>query len=67
MRFGTTGQVFRARTKQIMNLLAPDIQEQPLDLIRIAEGDDPIGERLLRRVLRETDGNSQGWQLRVSH
>ena len=47
--------VTRARMTQIMNLLllAPEIQEQVLDLPRAQRGRDPISERDLRRIAAE--------------
>lgn len=46
------GHVSRARITQIMNLLhlAPDIQEEILNLPRSQGGADPITERRLRRI-----------------
>ncbi|WP_442511605.1 hypothetical protein SH528x_003287 [Novipirellula sp. SH528] len=46
------GQVSRPRLTQIMNLLhlAPEIQEQILDLPRITAGRAPVTERDIRRV-----------------
>ena len=46
---------------QIMNLLllAPDIQEQILDLPPITNGRDPISERALRRIVAEPDWEHQ--------
>lgn len=51
------GHVSRARMTQIMNLLllAPDIQEQILNLPRTFRGHDPITETHLRSVVREID------------
>lgn len=55
------GHVTRARVTQIMNLLhlAPDIQEELLDLQRVTSGKDPIAERHVRRIAAETDWNVQ--------
>jgi len=49
------GHVSRARMTQIMNLLllAPDIQEQILNLPRVKRGRDPIVENHLRPIVRE--------------
>lgn len=46
------GHVTRARMTQIMNLrhLAPDIQEQILDLPLVERGRDPVTERDLRPI-----------------
>ena len=46
------GHVTRARMTQIMNLLhlAPDIQEQVLDLPLVERGRDPVTERDLRPI-----------------
>lgn len=46
------GHVTRARLTQIMNLLnlAPDIQEQVLDLPRVESGREPLTERQLRPI-----------------
>ena len=47
----------RARVTQIMNLtlLAPEIQEKILFLPCIHNGHDPLAERNLRQIIRETD------------
>ena len=49
------GHVSRARMTQIMNLLllAPDIQEQILDLPRVNRGRDPVVETHVRSIVRE--------------
>ena len=49
------GHVSRARMTQIMNLLllAPDIQEQILNLPRTMRGHDPIAETHVRSIVRE--------------
>ena len=53
--------VTQPRMTQIMNLLhlAPDIQEELLHLPPIAEGRDPITERHLRMITRQTDWPKQ--------
>ncbi len=53
--------VTRARITQVMNLLflAPDIQEEILDLPRTKKGDDPIRERQLREVIGRVDWDEQ--------
>jgi len=50
-------QVTQPRMTQIMNLLhlAPDIQEQILFLPAVTSGNDPIHEKMLRRVVAEND------------
>ncbi|MFK7882886.1 MAG: hypothetical protein AB8F26_01730 [Phycisphaerales bacterium] len=55
------GHVTRARVTQIMNLLhlAPDIQEQILDLPTVVEGRDRITERDLRRIAAEIRWDKQ--------
>ena len=55
------GKVSRARLTQIMNLLllAPDIQEQILDLPRIETGRAPITERELRVVAQMPNWREQ--------
>ena len=55
------GHVSRARMTQIMNLLllAPDIQEQILNLPRVKRGHDPIRETHLRPLVGEIDWNDQ--------
>ena len=49
------GHVTRARMTQIMNLLllAPDIQEQILNLPRVKRGRDPVVENHLRPIVCE--------------
>ena len=51
----------RARMTQIMNLLllAPEIQEEILDLPPVLEGRDPVTERQLRLIVAEPDWNHQ--------
>jgi hypothetical protein len=46
---------------QIANLLllAPEIQEQILDLPPVTNGRDPVSERQLRRIVAEADWNQQ--------
>ena len=60
------GHVSRARMTQIMNLLllAPDIQEQILNLPRVKRGHDPINETHLRPLVSEIDwlAQRQMWQ-----
>lgn len=60
------GHVTRARVTQIMNLLhlAPDIQEELLDLPPVRGGRDPVTERDLRPIAAELDWNRQRamWQ-----
>ncbi len=53
--------VTQPRMTQIMNLLnlAPDIQEEILDLPLVTDGRDPIHERLLRTVAAEVDWTAQ--------
>lgn len=53
--------VTRARLTQIMNLtlLAPDIQEQVLNLPRTRQGRDPISEPQLRSIAAVTDWHKQ--------
>ena len=55
------GHVTRARMTQIMNLLhlAPDIQEQVLDLPLVERGRDPVTERDLRPIAAELDWRRQ--------
>jgi hypothetical protein len=55
------GHVTRARVTQIMNLLhlAPDVQEELLDLSRVTSGKDPIAERHVRRIAAEPDWGVQ--------
>ncbi len=60
------GHVSRARMTQIMNLLllAPDIQDQVLNLPRTVRGHDPIAETHLRSIVREIEWARQRrmWQ-----
>jgi hypothetical protein len=55
------GRVSRARLTQIMNLLtlAPDIQEQILNLAPTAHGRDPPSERHLRPIAAELSWKAQ--------
>lgn len=55
------GNVTRARLTQIMNLLllAPDIQEQILEMPRIETGRAPITERELRGVAQTSNWREQ--------
>lgn len=55
------GKVTRARLTQIMNLLllAPDIQEQILEMPRIETGRAPITERELRGVAQMPNWREQ--------
>lgn len=55
------GHVTRGRVTQIMNLthLAPDIQEQLLDLPKVLEGRDRITERDLRPIAATADWTTQ--------
>lgn len=55
------GHVTRARMTHIMNLLhlAPDIQEQILDLSLVERGRDPVTERDLRPIAAEMDWRHQ--------
>ena len=55
------GHVTRARITQIMNLLnlAPDIQEEILNLPRVESGKDPVTERDLRPIVAELDWERQ--------
>jgi len=54
-------QVTQPRMTQIMNLLhlAPDIQEQILDLPAVPKGRDPITERALRPIAAEPSWTRQ--------
>jgi hypothetical protein len=54
-------QVTQPRMTQIMNLLhlAPDIQEQILDLPTVPKGRDPITERDLRPIAAEPSWTRQ--------
>lgn len=58
--------VTQPRMTQIMNLLhlAPDIQEELLNLPLVRSGDDPITERDIRVVTRERDWSEQRWRWR---
>ncbi len=53
--------VTRARMTQIMNLLllAPEIQEEILDLPPVTNGRDPVSERALRRMVAEPEWKKQ--------
>ncbi len=53
--------VTQPRMTQIMNLLhlAPDIQEQLLFLPRVADGRDPIHEKMLRPIAAEISWEQQ--------
>ncbi len=55
------GHVSRARVTQIMdlNLLAPDIQQDLLNLPRTSKGRDPIRERHVRPIAAESDWRRQ--------
>lgn len=55
------GNVTRPRLTQIMNLLllAPDIQEDLLDLPRTLEGRDPVAEKDLRPIAAVPDWATQ--------
>lgn len=55
------GGVTRARITQIMNLtlLAPDIQEEVLNLPRITQGRDPVAEPDLRSIATVIDWGKQ--------
>lgn len=57
----TVGHVTRARVTQIMNLrlLAPDLQERLLFLIRIVGGRDALCLRSLQPIALETDWRKQ--------
>ena len=57
----TLGHVTRARVTQIMNLrlLAPDIQERLLSLIRIVGGRDVLYLRRLQSIALESDWRKQ--------
>jgi hypothetical protein len=57
----TLGHVTRARVTQIMNLrlLAPDIQERLLSLIRIVGGRDVLCLRSLQSIALESDWRMQ--------
>jgi len=57
----SVGRVTRARVSQYLNLLllAPDIQEQLLDMVKPDTGREPIGEQNLRPVVAEPDWNVQ--------
>jgi hypothetical protein len=62
----TLGHVTRARVTQIMNLrlLAPDLQERLLFLIRIVSGRDALSLRSLQSIALESDWRKQRdcWQ-----
>jgi len=51
----------RARVTQVMNLLllAPEIQEQTLELPPVTKGRDTVTERALRRIVAEPDWHRQ--------
>lgn len=53
--------ITRARTTQLLNLLllAPDIQEQVLNLPVMEKGHEPVAEHNLRRVATEPDWAKQ--------
>lgn len=53
--------VTRARVSQLTNLLllAPDIQEAVLDMLRPATGREPVGEQHLRPITLEPDWRVQ--------
>lgn len=55
------GHVTRARVTQVMNLLhlAPDIQDQILNLPRVEKGRDPLTERDLRPIAALPDWRKQ--------
>jgi len=55
------GQVSRARITQLMNLLylAPDIQEEILNLAKTTQGRDPISETRMRKIVGELDWERQ--------
>lgn len=53
------GMVSRARISQIMNLLAPDIQEVILFLPKTLEGHDPIKLKHLQPICLEMDWGRQ--------
>ena len=55
------GCITRARITQIMNLLhlAPDIQEEILDLAPVVSGRDPVTERDLRPIVATMDWKQQ--------
>lgn len=55
------GHISRARVTQIMNLLllAPDIQEEILDLPLTVRGRDPVTETTLRPIAAEVDWERQ--------
>ena len=55
------GGVTRARVSQIVGLLnlAPDIQEEILNLPLVIEGRDPISEHDLRPIAKENDWGKQ--------
>ena len=55
------GSVTRARITQVMNLLylAPDIQEEILELPRTVRGRDPINETGVRKIVGVMDWERQ--------
>lgn len=57
----TLGHVTRARVTQIMNLrlLAPDLQERLLFLIRIVNGRDTLSLRQLQKIALDSDWRRQ--------
>jgi hypothetical protein len=57
----TLGHVTRARVTQIMNLrlLAPDLQEQLLNVPRIEQGRDPICLRMFQAIALEPSWKNQ--------
>jgi hypothetical protein len=54
-------KVTQPRMTQILNLihLAPDIQEELLQLPRVVEGRDPIHEKMLRPIAADVDWKKQ--------
>ncbi len=57
----TLAHVTQPRMTQIMNLLhlAPDIQEELLDLPTVEQGNDPVSERVMRPITQLVDWRSQ--------
>jgi hypothetical protein len=57
----TLGHVTRARVTQIMNLrlLAPDLQEQLLNVPRIEQGRDALGLRMFQTIALEPSWKNQ--------
>lgn len=55
------GHVTRARVSQILDLLllAPDIQERLLDMVKPDRGDELVSERHLRPIVAEPDWKKQ--------